>query len=176
MDRIYKAPCECCVEKKSICRVDANGGACAPCKRRKTKCSLAPLCKPSIWCSRPANRSKAMVSDSDNDVLAIKSMPQKRSWPMLSNMDTNAPAVKRSWQNILESDAPPSSKRPKWAAAVVAEWEAAKVLAAEERSTQQDSLPQRKPPPTGQSTQRTRDSEPESLRNLMKGVLAKPFR
>jgi len=95
---------------------------------------------------------------------------------MLSDMDTDAPAVKRSRQNISESDALLSSKRPKRAAAVVAEREAAKVLAAEERSTQQGSLPQRKPPPTGQSTRRTRDSDPESLRNLMKGVLAKPFR
>jgi len=164
------------VEKKLICRVDANGGACAPCKRRKTKCSLAPLCKPSIRCPRLANRSKAMVSDSDDDVPAIKTRPQKRSRLMLSDMDTDAPAVKRSRQNISESDAPLSSKRPKWAAAVVAEREAAKVLAAEERSTQQDSLPQRKPPPTGQSTRQTRDSDPESLRNLMKGVPAKPFR
>ena len=175
-DKIHKPPCECCVEKKSICRVDANGGACAPCKRRKTKCSLAPLRKPSIRRPRPANRSKAMVSDSDEDVPAVKTRPQKRSRPMLSDMDTDAPAVKRSRQNISESDAPLSSKRPKRAAAVVAEREAAKVLAAEERSTQQDSLPQRKPPPTGQSTRRTRDSDPESLTNLMKGVPAKPFR
>jgi len=55
MDEIHKAPCECCVEKKSICRVDANGGACAPCKRWKTKCSLVPLRKPSIQCPQPAN-------------------------------------------------------------------------------------------------------------------------
>jgi len=89
MDEIHKAPCECCVEKKLICQVDANGGACAPCKRRKTKCSLAPLCKPSIRRSRLANRSKALVSDSGDDVLAIKRMPQKSSWPMLSDMDTN---------------------------------------------------------------------------------------
>jgi len=95
---------------------------------------------------------------------------------MLSDMDTDAPAVKRSWQNISEKDAPLSSKRLKWAAAVVAEREATKVLAAKEQLTQQDSLPQRKPPPTGQSTRRTRDSDPESLRNLMKGVPAKPFR
>jgi len=55
MDKIHKPPCECCVEKKSISRVDANGGACVPCKRRKTKCSLAPLHKPSIRRPRPAN-------------------------------------------------------------------------------------------------------------------------
>jgi len=123
-DEIHKAPCKCCVEKKSICRVDANGGACAPCKRRKTKCSLAPLRKPSIRRPQLANRSKAMVLDSDDDVPAIKMRPQKRSRLMLSNIDTDAPAVKRSWQNILESDAPLSSKRPKWVAAVVAEREA----------------------------------------------------
>jgi len=174
-DKIHEPPCECCVEKKTICRADANGGACAPCKRRKTKCSLAPFRKPSIRHARPANRSKAMVSDSDDDVPAMKMRPQKRSRPMLSDVDTDAPAVKRSRQNISGSDAPLSSKRPKRAAAVVAEREAAKVLAAEGRSTEQDSLPQRKPPPTGQSTRRTRDSERQSLRNLMKGVAAKPL-
>ena len=54
-DEIHEPLCECCMEKKLICRVDANGGACGPCKHWKTKCSLAPLHKPTVWHPRPAN-------------------------------------------------------------------------------------------------------------------------
>ena len=53
-DEIYKAPCECCVEKKLICRVDANGG-----------CKGNPLCfrRPPVFRFRfrlpPAFRSRS---------------------------------------------------------------------------------------------------------------------
>ena len=57
MDETHEPPCECCVEKETICRVNANGGACAPCKRRKTRCSVAPLHKPTIRRSQPENLS-----------------------------------------------------------------------------------------------------------------------